>query len=433
MIETRDPAATIGLVLSSPSLVLLVGAAGSGKSTFAHVHFGRSTIVSSDALRAMVADDEADQSATGDAFEILHLLVHKRLHRLRLTVVDATNVQATSRRALLELARRHHLPAIALIFDTPLEVCLARAAARGGRVVPREAIERQTHDLERALRSLPTEGFAAVHRIDAFLDPRDQPVRFEPLASHQHHRTGPFDIIGDVHGCGDELESLLAALGYRDSIGVWRHPDGRTAVFVGDLVDRGPRIVDVLSIAMRMVEAGTALAVPGNHDDKLLRRLRGRQVSVANGLAASLEQLAAEPALFTEAVEGFLGSVPSHLVLDGGRLVVAHAGLPSSLQGRESRRVRDFALYGETTGRVDEHGLPIRGDWAGKYRGRSLVVYGHTPVSEPRWIHETVNIDTGCIFGGGLTALRYPERTTITIPAARIYSEPRRAFVSSRA
>ncbi len=446
MIDSTDEGASAGaprgggtgaprtLVIPTPSLVVLIGAAGSGKSTFARHWFPTTATVSSDACRAMVADDESDQSATGDAFDLVHLLVHKRLHRRRLTVVDATNVQAVGRRPLLDLARRHHLPVIALVFDASLETCRARAASRGGRVVPDAVIERQIADLAQALPQLPDEGYRAIHHIDPDVDPRMLDVRLEPLASNRPERRGPFDIIGDVHGCGDELEALLTALGYRDDADrVRRHPEGRTAVFVGDLVDRGPRIADVLTIAMRMVRYGGALAVPGNHDDKLLRWLRGRAVTVANGLAESLDQLHQQPAHFRESVEQFLGSLPSHLLLDEGRLVVAHAGLPGTLHGRDSRRVRDFALYGETTGRVDEQGAPIRGDWAARYRGRSLVVYGHTPAEEARWLHETVNIDTGCVFGGQLTALRYPERTTVSVPAARMYTEPRRAFVTSGA
>ena len=113
-------------------------------------------------------------------------------------------------------------------------------------------------------------------------------------------------------------------------------------------------------------------------------------------------------------------------MLDDGRLVVAHAGLKEEMQGRASGRVRDFALYGETTGETDEFGLPVRLDWAQNYRGRALVVYGHVAVSEPRWLNNTVNIDTGCAFGGRLTALRYPEKELVTVPAGRIYYAARR-------
>jgi protein phosphatase len=207
-----------------------------------------------------------------------------------------------------------------------------------------------------------------------------------------------------------------------------RHPAGRKAVFLGDLVDRGPRIPDVLKLVMDMVESGSAICVPGNHDVKLLRKLRGKNVQITHGLAESLSQLEAEPPEFREKVAGFLDSLISHYVFDDGKLVVAHAGMKESMQGRGSGKVREFALYGETTGETDEFGLPVRYPWADDYRGRAMVVYGHTPVPEPQWLNRTINIDTGCVFGGQLTALRYPERELVSVPAARVYCEPSKPF-----
>ena len=226
-----------------------------------------------------------------------------------------------------------------------------------------------------------------------------------------------FDIVGDVHGCHEELRELLDRLGYRDLT----PPEGRSLVLVGDLVDRGPKVAEVLDLIMRMERAGAARCVMGNHDAKLLRHLRGRPVTISHGLDASIEQLERMPAAFRQSAAGYLAAMPSHLVLDGGRLVVAHAGLPEELHGTESSRVRSFALYGDPTGRYDEHGLPIRRDWAADYRGEALVVYGHTPLVEPQWVNGTINIDTGCVFGGALTALRYPERELIQVNARRVY------------
>lgn len=239
--------------------------------------------------------------------------------------------------------------------------------------------------------------------------------------------------MGDVHGCFDELARLLALLGYdvrddgREREGLRfrvSHAEGRRLVFVGDLVDRGPRIVDSLRLAMDAVQAGAALCVPGNHEVKLARKLRGRNVKIGHGLAGTLEELEAEPEAFRDRVATFVESLPVHLVLDGGRLVVAHAGLVEELQGRESGEVRAFALYGETRGETDEFGLPIRYDWAARYGGDASVVYGHTPVPEAEWVNGTICIDTGCVFGGRLTALRYPERELVSVPAARTYFEP---------
>jgi protein phosphatase len=242
------------------------------------------------------------------------------------------------------------------------------------------------------------------------------------------YETGPFDIIGDIHGCYDELRALLQKLGWtfdgrnaHSILPVARSP--RKAVFLGDLVDRGPKIAEVLGLVMGMVETGDAICLLGNHDDKLLRKLMGRNVRVAHGLADTLEQLEREPHEFSERVRGFLASLVTYHVLDEGDLVVSHAGIKEKMIGQWNDRVRVFTLYGDTTGESDEFGLPVRLDWAAHYKGEALVVYGHTPVPEPRWLNNTVNIDTGCIFGGKLTALRYPEREIVSVPARRVYYE----------
>ena len=167
-------------------------------------------------------------------------------------------------------------------------------------------------------------------------------------------------------------------------------------------------------------------AVPGNQDLKLAAALRGKPVSDSPGLARTLNQFAAEPAPFRIAAADFLASLPSHLVLDDGNLVIAHAGLPESLHGVASPAARTLAIYGETTGETDASGLPVRVNWAAAYHGRALVVFGHTPVSEPLWLNNTVNIDTGCVYGGHLTALRYPERETVSVPASAVYFHSRR-------
>jgi protein phosphatase len=178
-----------------------------------------------------------------------------------------------------------------------------------------------------------------------------------------------------------------------------------------------------------MTGSGQALAVPGNHDTKLMRKLRGRDVQITHGLAESLQQLEGESQEFKEQVASFIDSLVSHYVLDDGRLVVAHAGLKEALQGRGSGKVRDFALYGETTGETDEFGLPVRYNWAAEYRGRAIVVYGHTPVPEPEWLNGTICIDTGCVFGGKLTALRYPEKELVSVPALQTYYESSKPFL----
>ena len=247
--------------------------------------------------------------------------------------------------------------------------------------------------------------------------------RFGPIAGPS---TGPFDVIGDVHGCYAELVRLLGELGYGvDGDGqTVTPPQGRRAIFVGDYCDRGPDTPSVLRLVMSMAEAGTAICLPGNHDVKLARKLKGRDVKIAHGLAETLAQLEDEPEEFRESAREFLDKLVSHVVLDDGKLVVAHAGLKESYQGRSSGRVRDFALFGETTGETDEFGLPDRVEWAADYRGEATVVYGHTPVAEPEWLNNTIDIDTGCVFGGRLTALRWPERDLVSVAASETYYEP---------
>ena len=434
MADVVEDKETRTLAVPELALVVLLGASGCGKSTFARRHFAATEVVSSDACRAWISDDENDQSATADAFEVLHLLVAKRLAHGRLTVVDATNTTAEARRPLLDLARRFHTAAVALVLDLPEDECLRRNAARVERRVPDEAIQRQAHFLRASLGNLSREGFRAIHLLRSAAEIDAAAIVRERLPSNRRDDHGPFDIVGDVHGCARELDELLTRLGYApDAAGAWRHPEGRKAVFLGDLVDRGPGVAAVLKRVMRMVEAGAALCVPGNHDAKLVRALHGRNVQVKHGLAESLHSLAAEPRAFSAAVAAFLDGLPSHYVLDGGRLVVAHAGLKAGYQGRESGAVRSFAMFGETTGETDELGLPIRFDWASHYRGAAEVVYGHTPVASPEWVNNTLNIDTGCVFGGRLTALRYPEHELVSVAAHRAYAVPRRPFLPAPA
>lgn len=429
----------MNITIPELALVLLVGVSGSGKSTFARRHFKPTEVLSSDFLRGMVADDENDQSATRDAFDILHFIAARRLAAGRLTVVDATNVQAESRASLLALAREYHVPAVALVFDLLEEISQERNRQRTDRSVPRGVIHSQHRQLRDSIPQLRREGFSHVFVLSSPEEVDAATVTRQPLRCNRKPDRGPFDIIGDVHGCFDELRELLDRLGYQvttqtDTHGTHRyvvaHPDGRRVIFLGDLVDRGPNTPEVLRLAMDMVEMGVALCVPGNHDNKLLRKLKGRNVRIAHGLEQSLAQLAQQPPEFSERVRAFLDDLVSHYVLDDGRLVVAHAGIPKHMQGRVSARVYDFALYGETSGESDEFGLPIRYQWVQDYRGAAEVVYGHTPVARLRWINRTINIDTGCVFGGRLTALRYPEHELVSVKAARIYSEPRRPPVS---
>ena len=421
-------------------LVALIGPSGSGKSSFAAKHFLPTEVVSSDSCRAMVADDTNDQAATPDAFALLNFIAATRLRAGRLTVIDATSVQAEARRSLVALARDHDCLPVAIVLNMPEALCVERNRHRPDRAFGRRVVHQQAEQLRRSLRGLKREGFRSVFVLNSPEEVETATIERVPMWTNLQHEHGPFDIIGDVHGCFDELVALLERLGYElpanaeggGETGYSRaHPEERKAVFVGDLVDRGPGVSEVIKLVMSMVEDGAAFCVAGNHESKLLRKLQGRNVQISHGLEESLAQLEMEPPEFRQRAAAFLDGLISHYVFDGGDLVVAHAGMKEEYQGRASARVRDFCLYGETTGETDEWGLPVRSNWAAGYRGRAMVVYGHTPVEEPVWLNRTINVDTGCVFGGKLTALRYPENELVSVPAARVYYQPARPFIES--
>ncbi len=423
------------IIIPELSLVVLVGVSGSGKSTFARRHFKPTEILSSDHCRALVSDDENNQAATGDAFDLLHYIARKRLVAGKLAVVDATNVQAESRKPLVALARECHCLPVAIVLNLPERLAHDRNKNRPDRAFGPHVVRQQAQQLRRSLRNLQREGFRHIHILNTPEEVDAASVGREPLWNNLRHERGPFDIVGDIHGCYDELALLLRALGYAvdETAHTLVPPSGRKLVFLGDLVDRGPKTPDILRLAMNAVASGAALCVPGNHDVKLMRKLRGRDVQINHGLADSLAQLSSESEEFRIRVADFIDDLVSHYVLDEGRLVVAHAGMKQSMQGRGSGAVREFALFGETTGETDEFGLPIRYNWAAEYRGPAMVVYGHTPVPEPEWLNRTINIDTGCVFGGKLTALRYPENEIVSVPALHAYAEPRKPFLPEAA
>lgn len=417
------------LKLPELSLVVLIGASGSGKSSLARKLFKSTEIVSSDACRAIVSDNENDQAATPDAFDLLHYIVRKRLRNGLLTVIDATNVQKEARQPLIRIAREFHVLPVAIVLNLPEKVCQARNENRPDRQFGSHVVRQQTQNLRKSLKFLKTEGFRHVFTLDSEEEVNAvESVIREPLYNNKKHETGSFDIIGDVHGCLDELTEMLHKLEYQVKMtenGGYdiTPPAGRKAFFVGDLVDRGPDSPGVLRLVMDMVRAGTALCVPGNHDVKLLKYLQGKQVKLTHGLDLTVEQLKAEPAEFIAEAKTFLDGLISHYVLDNGKLVVSHAGLKEEMQGRGSGAVRDFCLYGDTTGEIDEFGLPVRLNWAADYRGKAMAVYGHTPVPEAEWLNHTIDIDTGCVFGGKLTALRYPEKELVSVKARQVYAQ----------
>lgn len=423
------------------SLVVLIGVSGSGKSSFVKKLFKRTEILSSDECRAIVSDDENSQSATNDAFDVLYYIAGKRLKNGLLTVVDATNVQKESQKGLIELARTYHCLPVAIVLDLPEKVCEERNQNRPDRNFGSHVIRQQSQQLKKSIRGLKEEGFRQIYvlksieQIDAIVE-----ISREKLYNDKKDEKGPFDIIGDVHGCFDELSELLSKLGYQikrveannsnfgfDVI----PPESRKVIFLGDLVDRGPDSPSVLRLVMSMINSGAAYCVPGNHDLKLQKYLNGKKVQLKHGLEVTAKQLENESGEFKKTIEQFLYNLISHFIFDNGKLVVAHAGLKEDMQGRGSGAVRAFCTYGETTGEIDEFGLPVRHNWAKEYRGKAKVVYGHTPVPEAEWLNKTIDIDTGCVFGGKLTALRYPEDELISVNAKMVYCEPIKPLITN--
>lgn len=376
------------------SLVVLIGVSGPGKSSFTRKFFQNEEIVSFDFPG--MAFEAAD-------FEALSIRVDERLAAGCFTVVDVGDLRKEYRQRLVALARKYHCRPVGVVFGGP----------------------------DAAVPDLRQDGFRQVHVFLNDAEAESAVVVRTPILSNRQYDHGPFDMIGDVHGCYDELVELLRLLGYEvDEAKFTAHsPAGRKAVFLGDLVDRGPGVVPVLKLAMNMVEAGAALCVPGNHDARLQRKLTGHNVHLKYGLLQSLAELELEPPEFSVRVAEFIGALPSHYVLDDGGLVVAHAGMKLSMQGRRSGAVLSFAHYGETNGEKDEYGFPVRLNWAADYDGPAYVVYGHTPIGEPVWLNRTINIDTGCVFGGRLTALRYPEMELASVAAHFTYFKVDKPFM----
>jgi protein phosphatase len=339
------------------SLVLLMGASGSGKSTFARRHFRGTEILSSDFCRGLVSDDESNQAATADAFAVLHLIAEKRLAAGKLTVIDATNVQKESRKPFLELAKSQNVLPVVMVLDLPPEICHERNVSRSDRIFGPQVVRQQVAQLKKSLRHLEAEGFRYRHVLSSPEEVEAVTIERQPLWNNRKWDHGPFDIIGDVHGCYEELVELLQRLGYKIAQDGVVPPLGRKAVFLGDLIDRGPMAPQVVELVRMMVTAGHALCVPGNHDVKFVRAARGRKVQLTHGLARTMEQYALRESVYSGelvAAADFLDRLVSHYVLDEGRLVVAHAGLIQPLQGRSSGTVREFCLYGDVTGETDE-------------------------------------------------------------------------------
>ncbi|WP_050614342.1 bis(5'-nucleosyl)-tetraphosphatase PrpE [Bacillus testis] len=230
------------------------------------------------------------------------------------------------------------------------------------------------------------------------------------------------DVIGDIHGCFDEFKGLTEELGYCWDSGIPLHPDGRLLAFVGDLTDRGPQSLKVIEVVSKLVKRKKAFYSPGNHCNKLYRYFLGRDVSITHGLETTVAEYKAlnqrEQEHISSTFIQLYEHAPLYQVLDKGKLVVAHAGIREEYIGRNDKRVKSFVLYGDITGKFHSDGYPVRRNWAKDYHGKAIIVYGHTPVKDVVIQNHTYNIDTGCVFGGKLTALRYPEMEIVDVPSS---------------
>ena len=409
------------VVLKSPCLVVLCGISGSGKSSFARENFLSTQVVSSDTCRALLSDDPADQTVSGSAFELFHWIIGQRLRLGCVTVADSTALTRRSRTLLAKLAKEHNAQTVLVAFDVGVAECIRRDALRDN-PVGEQVIRAQDAKLRQALRDVYAEDWDEIV-VMKYEDPSNRRVRMGGFDLRQE--SGPFDIIGDVHGCTEELLELVSLLGYvLDDGGDISHPDGRKLVFLGDIGDRGPHNADAFALVMRWTRSGRALYTPGNHCNKLMRYLQGRRVAQSNGLdltIADVEAMEIAQPEFKAQLQAFISEAPVYLWLDGGALVVAHAGIKAPMIGRDDRAVQTMCLYGDIIGKNNPDGTPVRLDWAAHYRGNPAVIYGHTPTRQAEWRNNTVNVDQGCVFGGRLTALRWPELETVQVQARRVY------------
>lgn len=348
--------------------------------------------------------------------------VGDRLTAGLVTVVDATSLSRQVLASLVELAAEHDVCAVGVVLGSDTSAVEGLLAAGCEDVTetllpacceaPSEADSSEVVGVSGVTGSTPDAGRLEGCRIVL------QPLPCDAMGDY-----GPFDIVGDVHGCAAELRDLLRELGYRivqddqgravDAV----PPVGRTAIFVGDVVNRGPDSVGVLRLVMGMCRSGHARAVQGNHEHQLSMVLRGQQVTLRAGLRETLAEVEEQSQEFRDEALAWCAGLPSHLVLAGGALVVVHAGLAERFHGRDSVRVTSLALYGEPIREKDEHGLPVRTLWANNYRGDATVVYGHTPTLRAEWLRGTICLDTGCVYGGRLTAVQFPEREIVSVPS----------------
>ncbi len=410
------------LYIPVDALVLLIGPTGSGKSDFAGRHFRSSAVISDEDCREWVSDDPLNQTVSREAFHVMMTIVNHRLQMGRLTVIDSPALNPRVREQYRQLADEHERPVITIVFDTPLDRCRARNRQRDLSVAD-QVVTHQVDVFQDQLDQLRDEPYDQLH----VLQPEDKETSSVRLQNHQVRveDEGPFDVIGDLHGCLNELKRLLERLGYERDRKGYVHSENRKAVFLGDLGDRGPDSVGCLALVLDMVEQNRAYYVPGNHCEMLYEYLTGEREELVHGLQTTVQELNELPkdqrGELTDRFLRMYETAPPYLVLDGGDLVVSHAGIRTDDIGDVNERIVDFCLYGDTTGETGSYGYPVRRDWALAHRGDPLVVYGHTPSAKAMEVNGTVNIDQGAVYGGYLSSYCYPEGEFVSVKSEEAY------------
>ncbi|MFY3791119.1 polynucleotide kinase-phosphatase [Ureibacillus sp. MALMAid1270] len=439
------------VLIPNAGIVLLIGPSNSGKSTLLKqlVKKGQilpSEIVSSDQFRVLVSDvefidlsnksgDEADtlfdnyQKISAEAFSMMDSLIETRCRLNKLTIVDATHLYSEDRKKYISMAKNNHVPIISLVMDVDQSVLLERDKEREN---PRgsKRIKQQYQVFKREKRFIKKEGYLATYFI-SHTNEIEVIRRENPL--HLDLGNG-IDIIGDIHGCYDEMIQLLEKLGYEQNAEQYYiHPEGRKFLSLGDIMSRGPQSMKTMEFFLRHVNNGLAYMIDSNHGWKIARWLDGKNVTLSHGdelVEAEFRQY--EVTHGTEkadtlkyAIKDLLLKSPSHYVITKNgipTLVCTHAGMKDEFIGKQSFDISDFCRYGDNEG-LDDTGRPIRKDWTIHHKTNTLIVWGHDPKPKPLVINNTINIDQGVVFGGELTAFRYPEKEFVAIQATTDYSE----------
>jgi polynucleotide kinase-phosphatase len=438
--------------LPPAGIVLLVGPSNTGKTTLLNQFIQEeqvqpSEVVSSDQFRVLVSDiefiswngrpkEESEalfheyQQISGAAFEAMDYVISKRCKLNKLTFIDATHLREEEHEKYLQMGKEYHVPVIALVLNISetelMRRDMERAFPRG-----RNRIKQQYQHFKNTLRFIKKKPYRRVYMLG---EEELQVVNVSRLENPLYIDIGTgIDFIGDIHGCLDEFLEMLNKLGYKENDeGYFIHPEGRKILSLGDVLSRGPRSIETLQFFQKHVAAGLAYMIDSNHGWKIARWLDGKNVKMAHGdenVASEFEEYernfgseAAEK--LKEQIKELLLQAKSHYIIrkNGVNAVVAvHAGIKDHYIGKQSPRISDFCRYGDSEG-LDESGKPIRKDWTVSHKSSELILWGHDPKPQPLLVNNTLNIDQGVVFGGSLTAYRYPEKQFVSVKAKQDYA-----------